>query len=55
MPANVETMAYVGKVPWHGQGKSVPPDVNAEEMIQAAGLDWSVEKQPARGTKPRQQ
>ena len=52
MPANVETMAYVGEVPWHGQGKPVPPDVTAKEMIQAAGLDWSVVKQPARGTKP---
>lgn len=52
MPANVETMAYVGKVPWHGQGKPVPPDVTAKEMIQAAGLDWAVVKRPARGTKP---
>lgn len=52
MPANVETMAYVGEVPWHGQGTSVPPDVNSERMICAAGLDWAVEKRPARGTKP---
>lgn len=52
MPANVETMAYVGKPPWHGQGERVPPDVTAEEMIRAAGLDWAVEKRPARGTKP---
>lgn len=52
MPANVETMAYVGKTPWHGQGKPVPADVTAKEMIQAAGLDWAVVKRPARGTKP---
>jgi phage/plasmid-like protein (TIGR03299 family) len=52
MPANVETMAYVGEVPWHRQGKSVPPNVTAEEMIRAAGLDWEVEKRPARGNKP---
>lgn len=52
MPANVETMAYVGEVPWHGQGRRVPPDVTAKEMIRAAGLDWDVEKRPARGTKP---
>lgn len=52
MPANVETMAYVGAVPWHGQGTRVPPNVASEEMIRAAGLDWVVEKRPARGTKP---
>ncbi len=52
MPANVDTMAYVGEVPWHGQGKPVPPQVTASEMIQAAGLNWIIEKRPARGTKP---
>ncbi|MBW6486417.1 MAG: DUF932 domain-containing protein [Syntrophobacterales bacterium] len=52
MPANVDTMAYVGEVPWHKQGKPVPPNVTAEQMIRAAGLDWTVEKRPARGTKP---
>jgi phage/plasmid-like protein (TIGR03299 family) len=44
-------MAYVGTVPWHGQGKQVPPTVTAKEMIQAADLDWTVESRPARGTK----
>lgn len=52
MPANVETMAYVGEKPWHGQGKAVPANVPAKEMIKAAGLDWVVAKKPARGTKP---
>ena len=52
MPANVETMAYVGEVPWHGQGAEVPPSVSAGEMIRAAGLDWTVEKRPARGYPP---
>src|SRR5438309_2048433 len=46
---NRGNMAYVGKEPWHGLGKSVPPDVGAEQMIKAAGLDWLVEKRPARG------
>jgi phage/plasmid-like protein (TIGR03299 family) len=50
MPSNVQTMAYVGEVPWHGQGSKVPPGVNAGQMIQAAGLDWNVEKRPARGS-----
>lgn len=52
MPANVQTMAYVGAVPWHGQGTPVPPQVSAGEMIQAAGLDWTVDKRPARGYPP---
>lgn len=52
MPANVDTMAYVGQTPWHGQGKRVPAEVTAKEMIRAAGLDWLVEKRPARGNKP---
>jgi phage/plasmid-like protein (TIGR03299 family) len=51
MPANVETMAYVGEVPWHGQGTPVPAHVTAEQMIKAAGLNWEVEKRPARGSK----
>lgn len=52
MPANVETMAYVGEKPWHGQGNSVPPTVSSAEMIKAANLDWKVEKRPARGYLP---
>lgn len=52
MPANVETMAYVGEVPWHEQGTPVPHSVDASAMIRAAGLDWTVEKRPARGYPP---
>lgn len=51
MPANVQTMAYVGEKPWHGLGKSVGRKVHAEQMISAAGLDWEVQKPPARGAK----
>jgi phage/plasmid-like protein (TIGR03299 family) len=49
MPANVQTMAYYGNVPWHGLGTSVPKGATAAEMINAAGLDWRVELRPARG------
>lgn len=49
MPANVQTMAYYGDVPWHELGTPVPQDVTAKEMICAAGMDWHVGLQPARG------
>jgi phage/plasmid-like protein (TIGR03299 family) len=51
MPANVQTMAYYGEVPWHGLGKQVPKGLTAEQMIRAAGLDWDVELLPARGAR----
>lgn len=49
MVANVQTMAYHGDVPWHGIGTPIPQGVTAEQMIYAAGLDWSVDLRPARG------
>ena len=52
MPANVNSMAYVGDVPWHGLGKRVEQIVRSKAMIEAAGLDWMVEKRPARGAQP---
>jgi len=43
----VETMAYAGEVPWHGLGVSVPADLTPAQMLEAAKLDWTVEKIPA--------
>ncbi len=40
-------MAYAGEVPWHGLGKKVPADLTPEQMLEAAGLDWHVDKVPA--------
>ena len=40
------SMAYVGETPWHGLGKRVPADVSPQQMLEAAGLDWTVEKKP---------
>lgn len=43
----IETMAYAGEVPWHGLGKQVPHDLSPEQMLKAAGLDWTVSKHRA--------
>jgi phage/plasmid-like protein (TIGR03299 family) len=43
----VETMAYAGEVPWHGLGHKVPSDLSTDQMMKAAGLDWTVQKIPA--------
>jgi phage/plasmid-like protein (TIGR03299 family) len=40
-------MAYAGDLPWHGLGTKVPADVTPRQMLEAAGLDWSVELYPA--------
>jgi len=43
MAAEVETMMYVGQVPWHGLGTYVGNDpVTSKEAIIAAGLNWNV-------------
>ena len=44
MAHNVETMAYAGETPWHGLGVKVPSDLSPRQMMEKAGLDWSVEK-----------
>ena len=41
------SMAYAGEVPWHGLGTQVNGDLTPEQMLEAAGLDWTVEKIPA--------
>ena len=33
MPANVQSMAYYGDVPWHGLGTRVQQGISAEKMI----------------------
>jgi len=37
-------MAYAGETPWHGLGTRVPDDLTPEQMLEAAGLNWEVEK-----------
>lgn len=36
-------MAYSGDVPWHGHGVRVSNDLTPEQMLKAAGLDWTVD------------
>lgn len=43
----VAQMAYAHDVPWHGLGFPVGPDLTSEEMLEAAHLNWTVEKVPA--------
>jgi len=46
MPANVDSMMYYGKTPWHGVGRELEAPATAKEAIKAAGLNWSVESCP---------
>jgi phage/plasmid-like protein (TIGR03299 family) len=46
MPANVETMMYVGDRPWHGLGTRVENTISSAEAIKAAGLDWDADLIP---------
>lgn len=39
------SMAYTGELPWHGLGVKVDPNMSPKEMMQAANLDWTVEKE----------
>lgn len=49
----VDTMAYVGKIPWHGLGTYLgDQNVTADVMRKAAGLDFEVSKLPAFVRKP---
>ena len=46
MVNGVAQMAYAGELPWHGLGSQVSDDISTDGMMKAAGLDWSVTKQP---------
>ena len=46
MVDGVAQMAYAGELPWHGLGQQVSDDISTDGMMEAAGLNWSVTKQP---------
>lgn len=41
----VAQMAYAGETPWHGLGVQVSNDLTPVQMMDKAGLNWSVEKE----------
>lgn len=46
MSANIESMFYVRKAPWHGLGTKVMEAPDSREALIAAGLDWNVVQEP---------
>jgi phage/plasmid-like protein (TIGR03299 family) len=44
MAHQVETMAYAGETPWHGLGVPVSNDLTPAQMMQKAGVDWTVQE-----------
>lgn len=46
MVNNEAAMAYVGSAPWHKLGTEVADDLSVPEFMEAAKINWEVEKQP---------
>lgn len=44
----VETMAYVGEVPWHGLGNRLTAGQSIEQWKHGAGMDWHIEEAEVR-------
>lgn len=44
--SNGAAMAYAGETPWHSLGKRVSDDLTPAQMMEAAQLNWTVEKRP---------
>jgi phage/plasmid-like protein (TIGR03299 family) len=43
----VAQMVWVGEKPWHGLGTEIPADLSPAQVLEKAGLDWTVQKIPA--------
>ena len=50
--SGIASMMYVGEVPWHGLGQRLPKLATAAEAIEAAHLDYTVEKRQLFYTDP---
>lgn len=44
----VESMAYVGIMPWHGLGNHLSPKQPLETWLQEAGMNWQINESPVR-------
>lgn len=51
----VESMAYVGEVPWHGHGVEVEEGIEPMEMQEKAKLGWKIIKSPLEALQPIRQ
>lgn len=52
MAHEIETIAYANETPWHGLGVNVSPDVSVDDMLVAAGLNWTVDRCAVKATLP---
>lgn len=48
MAHEIETMAYVGKTPWHGLGSQLASQQPLDVWAQQAGMNWRIEESPVR-------
>ncbi|WP_438765339.1 DUF932 domain-containing protein [Kushneria sp. TE3] len=48
MAHQIEQMAYVGDIPWHGLGQQLSPHQPLEVWQQQAGMNWHIEETPVR-------
>ena len=46
MSHQIASMAYVGEIPWHGLGHSLPPRQPIEVWQRKAGMDFEIEETP---------
>lgn len=49
MAHGIQSMAFVGEVPWHGLGNRLTPDSPLEIWAKEAGMDWNLLSTPALG------
>ena len=50
----VESLAYANETPWHRLGIKVSEDINTDDMLIKAGLNWSINKEPMMSVRTKQ-